>query len=65
MENDYTLRSIDNGKILHFSIKDFEEKIVKSNNCFICGQSPDDKIFNDEHIIPKWILRKFDLYNQK
>lgn len=28
----------------------------------MCGASPQEKEFNDEHVIPKWILRKLDIY---
>lgn len=53
------------GKILHFSLKRFKKDIVEGNCCFICGASPSDKPFNDEHIIPDWILKRYNLYNQK
>jgi hypothetical protein len=28
----------------------------------MCGASPRVKEFNDEHVIPKWILRKLNIY---
>jgi len=28
----------------------------------MCGVSPREKDFNNEHVIPKWILRKLDIY---
>jgi len=58
-----TIVDVVNEKIIYFGYHDFFDKIVKANNCFICGASPEDKEFNDEHIIPDWILRKFNLYN--
>lgn len=46
-------------RILLFSFNDFMSKIVKGNCCFICGADPHSKQFNSEHIIPKWILKKY------
>lgn len=51
------------GKIIYFSADHFWEAISKGNNCFICGVSPNETEFSDEHVIPRWILRKYDLYN--
>jgi hypothetical protein len=53
------------GKVLFFYIEDFIQKIVIENNCFICGTNPNDKEFNDEHIIPNWILAKYNLYDKQ
>lgn len=55
----------DNGDVLFFSIENFISHICKSNNCFICGKSEDEKQFNDEHIIPRWILKRFKLFDKK
>ena len=52
------------GRILFYGLNDFIEKIANGDNCFICGADPNSKIFNDEHVIPDWILRKFDLHSQ-
>jgi hypothetical protein len=60
-----TIKSIHDDKILFFGLEDFMNDIVKGNCCFICGAQPGIKQFNDEHIIPDWILRKFDLYNRQ
>lgn len=32
--------------------------------CFICGASPANVPFNDEHVIPHWVLRKFNLFDK-
>jgi hypothetical protein len=53
-----------NGRRIFLSLDHFINEIAKGDNCFICGYSPEDKEFNDEHIIPKWILRKFNLFNE-
>lgn len=54
-----------NGNILCFGLERFVLDICDGNHCFMCGASPEDTEFNDEHIIPKWVLRKFDLYKDK
>lgn len=46
-------------KIIHYSYTDFIQSVVEGNCCFICGAKPDSKPFNDEHVIPKWILTHF------
>lgn len=53
------------GRVLVFSYDDFLEKIVEGGCCFVCGEPRNAKPFNDEHIIPKWILRKFKLFNKQ
>jgi hypothetical protein len=53
-----------NGKVLYFSTERFIKDICEGNCCFICGVSPSEANFNDEHILPKWILRKHNLFNQ-
>lgn len=54
-----------NGKIQFFGLKHFLEDIAKGDCCFICGAHPELKEFNNEHIIPDWILKKFKLHSQK
>jgi hypothetical protein len=53
-----------NNKVMYFGYQDFMEKLVKGDHCFMCGASPDEKLFNNEHIIPDWVLRKFNLHEQ-
>lgn len=56
---------VDNtGKIVFFSIERFKSDIALGNCCFLCGAKPSEKIFNDEHIIPDWILRRYNLQNR-
>lgn len=52
------------GKILLYSIEDFYNRIVKGSDCFICGASQDSKKFNNEHILPDWLLAKYKLYQK-
>lgn len=54
----------DDGKVIFFSYEDFINDIVEGNCCFICGQDPNSKEFNNEHIIPNWILSRFNLHDQ-
>jgi hypothetical protein len=51
------------GKILFFGLKHFMTEIANGDCCFICGAKPEDKEFNNEHVIPDWILKKFNLYS--
>jgi hypothetical protein len=53
------------GKIIYFGLNDFIEKIANGDCCFICGAEPSDKPFNNEHIIPNWILKKFNLHSKE
>jgi hypothetical protein len=52
----------ENGKVLVFSTKRFIEDICLGDCCFICGAKPDEKPFNNEHILPDWVLRRYDLF---
>jgi len=52
------------GKIIFFSFDRFMSDIVRGNCCFICGVEPKDAVFNDEHILPDWLLRKYNLHDK-
>lgn len=52
------------GKTLLFSVERFIEQIVKLSNCFICGATPTSTEFNDEHVLPDWILKRFELHSR-
>jgi hypothetical protein len=52
------------GEIIFFGLQHFLDDIAKGNCCFICGAQPGSKEFNDEHIIPNWILRKYNLHKK-
>ncbi|SEI80834.1 hypothetical protein SAMN05216327_10442 [Dyadobacter sp. SG02] len=54
----------DDGRTLLFSVGEFYEKIVLQNHCFICGAPPHSKEFNNEHILPDWLLAKYQLHSQ-
>jgi hypothetical protein len=51
-------------KVIFFPVEDFIKEIVEKDTCFICGALKTEKEFNDEHIIPVWILKRFNLFNE-
>lgn len=53
------------GAIVWFSVDRFYKDICLGNCCLLCGASPKERDFNDEHIIPDWLLRKHRLHEQK
>lgn len=53
------------GRIIFFSFDRFMSDIVNGDCCFICGAQPGTVPFNDEHVIPDWILRRFALYGRR
>lgn len=55
----------DDGRILLFSCQRFLSDICDGDACFICGASPNERRFNDEHIVPRWILRRFKLFDKE
>jgi hypothetical protein len=52
------------GKVLFFSKDRFVNDICLGRCCFICGATPGSKTFNDEHVIPEWLLRHFNLFDR-
>jgi hypothetical protein len=50
---------------MFFSIRRFIDNVVGENVCFICGADPNSVGFNDEHVIPDWILREYNLHNRR
>jgi len=52
------------GKIILYSTDDFYKRIVIENDCFICGAIKGSKTFNDEHILPNWLLNKYKLHSK-
>lgn len=43
----------------------FERHSFSEDNCFVCGISLNDDNRTKEHIYPKWLQRKYNLYNQR
>lgn len=52
------------GSVVHFGAQRFQNEIVEGDNCFLCGENRHTVKFNDEHVIPDWILREFSLHNR-
>lgn len=50
---------------MFFSTARFIRDIVEGDGCFVCGASQGSKSFNNEHIIPDWILREFNLHARR
>ncbi len=50
------------GKVIFFSARRFVDDICLRRCCFICSAKPGSKEFNDEHILPLWLLRRYDLF---
>lgn len=53
------------GKLRHFGRPAFEKLAADLDRCFVCGSGRRQSAFNDEHVIPDWILRRFGLHSQK
>jgi hypothetical protein len=53
------------GRVIFFSLERFIADIANGDCCFICGAQRDTVPFNDEHVIPDWILRRFGLHGRK
>lgn len=45
--------------------KQIEEHSYTPDNCFLCGCELTDDIKTFEHVIPKWLQHKFNLWDQK
>lgn len=63
VEDDETVIGED-GSVIAYGFNRFVKDICDGDNCFICGSKRSDKEFNDEHVIPKWLLRHAGLFNQ-
>jgi len=64
MYRDHTIEDSDKG-ILYFGTERFLSEIAEADNCFLCGTSPSESDFNDEHVLPAWIVRKLDLSSSR
>lgn len=53
-----------NGKVIFFSNDRFVDDICLGECCFICGAHPEQKKFNNEHIFPEWLLRRYGLFSK-
>ena len=55
----------DQGRVLFYSADRFLRDVVEGNCCFICGVPPSSIPFNDEHVVPGWVLRRFCLHDKR
>jgi hypothetical protein len=39
--------------------------VAEGHCCFICGAAPAAVPFNDEHVVPDWVLRRFRLHDKR
>jgi hypothetical protein len=62
---DGTILSLDDGRTLFFPINRFVSEIVQEKACLICGAKAGSRVFNDEHILPKWLLKRFGLASRR
>lgn len=51
------------GVVLFFRVDRFARDICQGDACFICGAARGSTPFNNEHILPNWVLRQFALHN--
>jgi len=51
------------GEFVYVHTTDFSDNILMGNNCFLCGCYPDGVRFNNEHVIPNWLLRYAGISN--
>ncbi|HXE89916.1 MAG TPA: hypothetical protein VNK82_03035 [Terriglobales bacterium] len=52
------------GRITLFSLHRFISEIATGDHCFICGAKPGTAPFNDEHVLPDWILKRYKLHDK-
>jgi hypothetical protein len=52
------------GTLVYMTADRFIKDIVQGECCFICGMSPSQTKFNDEHVVPDWILRRYNLQDK-
>ncbi|OFW26872.1 MAG: hypothetical protein A3H27_01155 [Acidobacteria bacterium RIFCSPLOWO2_02_FULL_59_13] len=38
--------------------------MCERGGCFLCGRQREDGDFNDEHILPRWLLTEYDLFDK-
>ena len=55
----------DLGRVVFYSADRFMKEIVDEDRCFICGRLRTSTEFNDEHVIPDWLLRRHSLHDKR
>ncbi|HEX4334549.1 MAG TPA: hypothetical protein VH062_01475 [Polyangiaceae bacterium] len=55
-----------NGRAIHLSPARLIADVIEGGGCFICARARSDAVpFNDEHIVPQWLLRAYGLHDRK
>ncbi len=54
-----------NGEVRHFSQRALVALAHDVGRCFVCGISRRERRFNDEHIVPDWVLKRCNLHAGK
>jgi hypothetical protein len=52
------------GRVLYFSPERFERSICIGKSYFLCGATRAQAKFNDEHVVPARLLRRFELFDR-
>jgi len=55
----------DRGRLRHFGRPPFKKLAADLDRCFVCGTARNFVDFNDEHVIPDWILRRLSLHSRQ
>jgi hypothetical protein len=53
-----------NSRVIFFSEQRFVDDICLGECCFICGAAPGDMPFNNEHVLPEWLSRRYNLFDR-
>jgi hypothetical protein len=56
---------LDDDRVVYLSIPRFVEEVCHNGHCFVCGSAPDGAAFEQEHVLPDWLLRKHKLHDVK
>lgn len=54
----------ESGRVVYFGLERFVRDICQGDCCFICGAERSAVPFNDEHIFPQWLLRRYRLHDR-
>lgn len=52
------------GTLVFMSFERFRRDVCEGDCCFLCGTSQSMAAFNNEHVIPDWLLRTFKLHQR-
>ena len=59
------LDSDDASALEAFSYVPDRDQALDHQHCFLCGKELDNANRTDEHVFPRWLLREFDLYDER